>query len=67
VGSFPAATDPRGKDQILQLLHSQARTTRPASQPASSELPGKVDTDKAQHAEMLSKYGIDPRNIGDKR
>jgi hypothetical protein len=38
-----------------------------ASQPASSELPGKVDTDKAQHAEMLSKYGIDPRNIGDKR
>ena len=33
---------------------------------ASTELPGKVDTGNAQHAGMLSKYGIDPGNITDK-
>jgi hypothetical protein len=52
------------KDQILQLLRSQGKDDQ-ASQ-ASSELPDKVDTDNAQHAGMLSKYGIDPGNIGDK-
>ena len=49
------------KDQILQLLRSQGKDDQ-----ASSELPDKVDTDNAQHAGMLSKYGIDPGNIGDK-
>jgi hypothetical protein len=52
------------KDQILQLLRSQGKDDQ-ASQ-ASSELPDKVDTDNAQHAGMLSKYGIDPGNITDK-
>jgi hypothetical protein len=52
------------KDQILQLLHSQGKGDQ-ASQ-ASSELPDKVDTDNAQHAGILSKYGIDPSSIGDK-
>ena len=52
------------KDQILQLLHSQGKGDQ-ASQ-ASSELPGQIDTDNAQHAGMLAKYGIDPGNIGDK-
>jgi hypothetical protein len=52
------------KDQILQLLRSQGKDDQ-ASQ-ASSELPDKVDTDNAQHAGILSKYGIDPGNIGDK-
>jgi hypothetical protein len=52
------------KDQILQLLHSQGKGDQ-ASQ-ASSELPDKVDTDNAQHAGLLSKYGIDASSIGDK-
>jgi hypothetical protein len=52
------------KDQILQLLRSQGKDDQ-ASQ-AASELPDKVDTDNAQHAGMLSKYGIDPGNITDK-
>jgi hypothetical protein len=52
------------KDQILQLLRSQGKDDQ-ASQ-AGSELPDKVDTGNAQHAGMLSKYGIDPSSIGDK-
>ena len=52
------------KDQILQLLRNQGNDDE-ASQ-ASSELPDKVDTDNAQHAGMLSKYGIDPGSITDK-
>ncbi|HEX5298847.1 MAG TPA: hypothetical protein VFW50_17835 [Streptosporangiaceae bacterium] len=52
------------KDQILQLLHSQGQGDQ-ASQ-ASSELPDKVDTGNAQHAGILSKYGIDPGSIGGK-
>ena len=49
------------KDQILQLLRSQGQHDQ-ASQ-AASELPDKVDTGNAQHAGMLSKYGIDPASI----
>ena len=49
------------KGQILQLLRSQGQDDQ-ASQ-ADSELPDKVDTDDAQHAGMLSKYGIDPSSI----
>jgi hypothetical protein len=33
---------------------------------AASELPDKADTGSAQHAGMLSKYGIDPASITDK-
>jgi hypothetical protein len=33
---------------------------------AASELPDKVDTGNAQHAGMLSKYGIGPATITDK-
>jgi hypothetical protein len=51
------------KDQIVQLLQSQGKGDQ-ASQ-AGSELPDQVDTDNAQHAGLLSKYGIDPGNIGD--
>jgi hypothetical protein len=46
------------KDQILQLLRSQGKNDQ-----ASSELPGKIDTGNAQHAGILSKYGIDPGTI----
>jgi hypothetical protein len=52
------------KDQILQLLRSQGQHDK-ASQ-ASSELPDTVDTDKPEHAGMLSKYGIDLGSLGDK-
>jgi hypothetical protein len=49
------------KDQILQLLRSQGKNDQ-ASQ-ASNELPDKVDTNNADHAGMLSKYGIDPSSL----
>ncbi len=52
------------KDQILQLLRSQGKDDQASK--AASELPGKVDTDNAQHAGILSKYGIDPGSLGDK-
>jgi hypothetical protein len=52
------------KDQILALLQSQGQHDQ-ASQ-AAGELPDKVDTDNAQHAGMLSKYGIDPASLGGK-
>jgi hypothetical protein len=51
-------------DKILQLLRSQGKNDQASK--ASTELPGKVDTGNAQHAGMLSKYGIDPSGIGDK-
>ena len=49
------------KDQILQLLRSQGKDDQ-----ASSELPDKVDTDNAEHAGMLSKFGVDPSSIAGK-
>ena len=50
------------KDQILQLLRSQGKNDQAGQ--ASSELPDQVDTDNAQHAGILSKYGIDPGSLG---
>jgi hypothetical protein len=52
------------KDQILQLLRSQGQHDQ--ADKASAELPDKIDTGNAQHAGMLSKYGIDPGSLGDK-
>ena len=52
------------KDQILQLLRSQGQDDQAGQ--AGSELPDKIDTDNAQHAGMLSRYGIDPSSISDK-
>jgi hypothetical protein len=49
------------KDQILQLLRSQGQGDQASR--AAGELPDKVDTDNAQHAAMLSKYGIDPDKL----
>jgi hypothetical protein len=51
------------KDQILQLLRSQGKDDQASK--AAGELPDKVDTGNAQHAGMLSKYGIDPSSLGD--
>ena len=51
------------KDQILQMLRSQGKNDQ--ADKAQGELPDQVDTDNTQHAGMLSKYGIDPSNLGD--
>ena len=46
------------------MLRSQGKVDQASK--ASTELPEQVDTDNAQHAGMLSKYGIDPSSLGDK-
>ncbi len=48
-----------GKDQILQLLKDRGQPDQAAQ--ADSELPDQVDTD--QHAGLLSKFGIDPKEL----
>jgi hypothetical protein len=50
------------KDQIIQLLESQGNHDR--AQQASQQLPDQVDTNNAQHANLLSKLGIDANNLG---
>lgn len=47
------------KDEILDLLRQQGKDDQ-ASQ-AQQELPDKVDTE--QHADLLSKFGIDPKEL----
>jgi hypothetical protein len=49
------------KDQIVQLLKSQGNHDQ-ASQ-ATQQLPDQVDTDNGEHAQLLSKLGIDPSTI----
>lgn len=48
------------KDQIVQLLRSQGNHDHAAA--AADELPDQVDTDNSDHADMLSKFGL---NSGD--
>ena len=50
------------KDQIIQLLESQGNHDQ--AQQASQQLPDQVDTNDAQHANLLSKLGIDTNNLG---
>jgi hypothetical protein len=50
------------KDQIIQFLESQGNHDK--AQQAGQELPDQVDTDNAQHADLLSKLGIDTSNLG---
>jgi hypothetical protein len=50
------------KDQIVQLLESQGDHGQ--AQRASQQLPDQVDTDNRQHADLLSKLGIDTGNLG---
>ena len=52
------------KDQILQLLRSQGQDDQ-ASQ-AAVNCPSNVDTDNAQHAGILAKYGLDPSRLSGK-
>jgi hypothetical protein len=72
--SAPANRDDRAARRRSPACRSAARSPHllrcegqhdQASQ-AASELPDKVDTGNAQHAGMLSKYGIDLASITDK-
>jgi hypothetical protein len=50
------------KDQILELLRSQGKHDE--ARQASRDLPDKVDTDDESHQSVLSKFGVDPSEIG---
>jgi len=50
------------KDQIVQLLESQGNHDQ--AQQAGQQLPDQVDTDNGDHAQLLSKLGIDPGTLG---
>ena len=50
------------KDQIVQLLESQGNHDK--AQQAGQQLPDQVDTDNGQHADLLSKLGLDAGSIG---
>ncbi|MDQ6730293.1 MAG: hypothetical protein M3022_08320 [Actinomycetota bacterium] len=47
------------KQQILSMIESRMGAGQ--AQAASSELPDQVDHE--QHADLLSKYGIDPQEL----
>jgi len=49
------------KNQIIQLLQSQGH---PQADQAQQELPDQVDTDNGEHQNLLSKYGINPSDLG---
>jgi hypothetical protein len=51
------------KDQIVQLLESQGNHDQ--AQQASQQLPEQVDTDNGQHADLLTKLGVDKNRLGD--
>jgi hypothetical protein len=46
------------KNQILEFLRSQGDQGK--AQQADQELPQQVDTDNAQHQNLLQKLGVDP-------
>ncbi len=46
------------KNQIIELLRSQGH---PQAEQAERELPDQVDTD--QHADLLSKFGLNPQQL----
>jgi hypothetical protein len=47
------------KDQILQFLKDKGQSDQ--ADQAANELPDQVDTD--QHAGLLSKFGVDPKDL----
>jgi len=50
------------KDQIVQFLESQGNHDQ--AQRAGQQLPDQVDTDNGEHAQLLSKLGINPGMLG---
>jgi hypothetical protein len=47
------------KDMILDLIRKQGDSGK--ADQAQAELPDQVDTD--QHADLLSKFGLDPQDL----
>ena len=47
------------KDDILQLLRDKGQSDHAAQ--ADQDLPDQVDTD--QHADLLSKFNLDPKEL----
>jgi hypothetical protein len=47
------------KEQVLQFLQERGDSEQAAQ--ADQELPDQVDTE--QHADLLSKFGIDPQEL----
>jgi len=47
------------KDQILSMIESRSGAGQ--AEAASNELPDQVDHE--QHADLLSKFGIDPKEL----
>jgi hypothetical protein len=50
------------QNQIVQLLESQGNHEK--ARQASQQLPDQVDTDNGQHADLLSKLGLDTDSLG---
>ena len=49
------------KQQIIQLLMQQGQQDQ--AQQAEQELPGQVDTDNAEHQNLLQRFGIHPMDL----
>lgn len=49
------------KSQVIDLLKSQGQHDQAAS--AEQELPDQVDTEHPDHADMLSKFGLNPADL----
>ena len=50
------------KDKIIELLRDRGEDDK--ADQADRELPDQVDTE--QHADLLSKFGVDPQELADK-
>jgi hypothetical protein len=52
------------KQQILDLMQSQGEPGDPGkTDQARDELPQQVDTDNAEHQNLLARFGIDPEDL----
>ena len=47
--------------EIVSMLHSQGQHSQ--ADAAQAQLPAQVDTDNADHQDMLSKFGINPADL----
>lgn len=50
------------KDKILELIRSKSGGEK--ADQAQGELPDQVDTDNDEHKSLLSKFGVDPSELG---
>jgi len=49
------------KDQIIGLIKNQMGQDK--AQEADQQLPGQVDTDNAEHQNLLQKFGVNPQDL----